>query len=243
VQLLEDISSWMKNPSEKQVYWLTGVAGTGKTTVAQSVAHMASELNMCEATFFFSHASQDRQDYKKVIPTLAYQLARYDGLHSGIVAAVDADKDVGTAATSVQARRLLFDVLRQFSSHSSSRLLIVLDALDECKKDINQHHGGDLIPTLIAGLKDFPFVKVFLTSRPEPSIEAMFLDYDFHGTARTLALHRDIEQSTIQSDITHYFTIELAKLRKRIPRNPDFPLPEHLQQLVERANTLLIRMP
>jgi hypothetical protein len=241
VQLLDDISTWMKSPSEKQIYWLTGVAGTGKTTVAQSVARMASELNMCQATFFFSHASEERQDYKKVIPTLAYQLARYDDLRLGIVAAVDADKDVGTVATSIQARRLLFDALRLQSSHPSSPLLIVLDALDECKKDMNQTHGGDLIPILLAGLKDVPFVKVFLTSRPEPSIENMFMDDDVHGAARTLALHRDIEQITIQSDIAHYLNIELAKLRKRIPQNPgDFPSPSELQQLVERANTLFI---
>jgi hypothetical protein len=240
VQLLDDIATWMKSPSEKQIYWLTGVAGTGKTTVAQSVAHMASEQNMCEATFFFSHASEDRRDYKKVIPTLAYQLARYDALRPGIVAAVDADKDVGTAATSIQARRLLFDALRLLSSPPFPPLLIVLDALDECKKDMNQTHGGDLIPILLAGLKDLPFVKVFITSRPEPSIETMFMDDDVHGAARTLALHRDIEKITIQSDIAHYFNIELAKLRKRIPSNLDFPLPSQLQQLVERANTLFI---
>jgi hypothetical protein len=240
VQLLDDISTWMKDPSAKQVYWLTGVAGTGKTPVAQSVAYMASDLDMFEATFFFSHASDDRRDYKNVIPTLAYQLARYDDLRSCIVAAVDADKDVGTANTSIQARRLLFDVLQQLSSHSSPCLLIVLDALDECKKDGNGNHGGDLIPILLAELRDFPFVKVFLTSRPEPSIETMFVDNNVHGTARTLALHRDIEKTTIQSDITHYLKIELAKLRKRIPWNPDFPLPVDLQQLVERSNTLFI---
>jgi hypothetical protein len=68
----------------------------------------------------------------------------------------------------------------------------------------------------------------------------MFLDNDVHGMARTLALHRDIQKSTVQSDIAHYFTIELAKLRKRIPRNPDFPPTADLQQLVERANTLFI---
>jgi hypothetical protein len=240
VQLLDDISTWMENSLEKQVYWLTGVAGTGKTTVAQSVARLAIELNMFEMTFFFSHASEERRDYKKVIPTLAYQLARHDGLQSSIVAAVDADKDVGMAATSVQARKLLFDVLRQLSSHSSSRLLIILDALDECKKNMNQTHGGDLIPILLTGLKEFPFVKVFMTSRPEPSIETMFMEDDVHGTTRTLALHRDIEKTTIQSDIAHYFNTELAKLRKRVPRSPDFPLPTDLQQLVERANTLFI---
>jgi hypothetical protein len=240
VQLLDDISIWMRNSSEKQVYWLTGVAGTGKTTVAQSVARMATEHNFLKATFFFSHASEDRRDYRKVIPTLAYQLACYKTLCGEIVAAIDADKDVGTAITSIQAQRLLFDAIRPLRIDSASRLLIVLDALDESKTDINRQHGGDFIPILLAGLKEFPFVRVFLTSRPEPSIATMFLDPDIQGTACTLALHFDIEEATVQSDICRYLDVELTALRKRIPRNPNFPLRADVQALAERANTLFI---
>jgi hypothetical protein len=240
VELLDSIAQWMTDPTGKQIYWLTGVAGTGKTTVAQSVAEMAKKLGILGATFLFSHASEDRRNYRRVIPTLAYQLARDPRLRSGVVAAVDADKAVAMTSTSIQARHLLFDVLQTLISRPPSCLLIVLDALDECNKDAQRNHGGDLIPILIAGLKGVPFVKMFLTSRPEPSIEAMFMDDDICAQTRILALHRDIEEKTVQSDIDRYMHFELNKLRRRVPKNPDFPREADVRTLVERANTLFI---
>jgi hypothetical protein len=240
VQLLDSIRQWMSDPTGKQVYWLTGVAGTGKTTVAQSVAEIAKKLDILGATFLFSHASEDRRDYRRVIPTLAYQLARDPRLRPGVVAAVNADNAIAMTSTSIQAQHLLFDVLGRLSSSPPSCLLIVLDALDECNQDAQKMHGGDLVPILVAGLKTVPFVKVFLTSRPEPSIEAMFVDGDLHSQSRTLALHRNIEEKTIQSDINHYLHTELNKLQKRVPNNPDFPSEADIRTLVERANTLFI---
>jgi hypothetical protein len=240
VELLNSIRQWMTDPTGKQVYWLTGVAGTGKTTVAQSVAEMAKKLDILGPSFLFSHASEDRRDYRRVIPTLAYQLARDPRLRPGIVAAVNTDKAIAMTSTSIQARHLLFDVLQRLSSSPPSCVLIVLDALDECNKNAQRMHGGDLIPILVTGLKNVPFVKVFLTSRPEPSIEAMFMVNDLHSEACTLALHRDIEEKTIQSDIDRYLHSELIKQRKRIPNHPDFPREADVRTLVERANTLFI---
>jgi hypothetical protein len=241
VQLLDDISRWMDDPVGKTVFWLTGVAGTGKTTVAQSVAQMASEWGHLSASFFFSHASEDRRDYSRVIPTIAYQLARDLRLRPGIAAAVDSHHDIVSAKVSMQARELLFDVLRTpVSSQPPSCMLVILDALDECNQDINKIHGGELIPILLAGLKDIPLVKVFVTSRPEPSIEAVFREETLGGTTETFALHRDIEEGTVQLDISRYFTSELAKLRKRIPKNLDFPTDGDVRTLVKRADTLFI---
>jgi hypothetical protein len=240
VDLLDSIAQWMSDPTGKQLYWLTGVAGTGKTTVAQSVAGMAKKLDMLGATFLFSHASEDRRDYRRVIPTLAYQLARDPRLRSGVVAAVNADKAIAMTSTSIQARHLLFDVLQRLSSSPPSCMLIVLDALDECNKDAQKMRGGDLIPVLVTGLRSVPFVKVFLTSRPEPSIEAMFMDNNLHSDTRTLALHRDIEEATVRSDIDRYLHSELNKLRRRIPNHPGFPPEADVRALVERANNLFI---
>jgi gluconate kinase len=240
VELLNSIRQWMSDPTGKQVYWLTGVAGTGKTTVAQSVADMAEKLGILGATFLFSHLSEDRRDYRRVIPTLAYQLARDPRLRPGVVAAVNADKAIAMTSTSIQARHLLFNVLQKLSSTAPSCMLIVLDALDECNKDAQKMHGGNLVPILVAGLKNTPFVKVFLTSRPEPSIEAMFIDKNLHSQSRTLALHRDIEEKIVQIDIDRYLHSELKKLRGRIPNNPNFPPEADVRTLVKRANNLFI---
>jgi hypothetical protein len=240
VQLLGDIAKWMAETNDKTVYWLTGVAGTGKTTVAKSVVEMASKEKYLVATFFFSHTSADRRDYRKVIPALAYQLARDARLRSHIVTAIDSDNDIAISGTGIQTKKLLLDGLRTPSSLPEGRVVIVLDALDECQKDYNHINGGDLIPNLLTGLKDIPFVKVFLTSRPEPSIERMFMRKDLHGVTSTLALHRDIEKGMVRADIARYLNHELSKLRDVIPNNPDFPTKGDMRLLVERADTLFI---
>jgi hypothetical protein len=240
VQLLDDIAKWMADTNGKTVYWLTGVAGTGKTTVAKSVVDMATKEKYLVVTFFFSHSSADRRDYRKVVPSLAYQLARDARLRSHIVAAIDSDNDIAISGTAIQTKKLLLDGLRTPSSLTGDRVLIVLDALDECQKDANHIHGGDLIPILLTGLKDIPFVKVFLTSRPEPSIERMFKRKDLHGVTSHLALHRDIEKGMVRADIARYLDHELSKLRDAIPHSPVFPTETDMQLLVERTDTLFI---
>jgi hypothetical protein len=240
VQLLDDIAKWMADTNGKTVYWLTGVAGTGKTTVAKSVVDMATKEKYLVVTFFFSHTSTDRRDYRKVIPSLAYQLARDARLRSHIVAAIDNDSDIAISGTAIQTKKLLLDGLHTPSSLTGDRVLIVLDALDECQKDVNHIHGGDLIPILLVGLKDIPFVKVFLTSRPEPSIERMFKRKDLHGVTSTLALHRDIEKGMVRADIARYLDHELSRLRDAIPHSPVFPTETDMQLLAERADTLFI---
>jgi hypothetical protein len=240
VQLLEDVSRWMSDPDSKTVFWLTGVAGTGKTAIAKSVADMASKEKYFIATFFFSHTSADRRDHSKVIPTLAHKLARDSRLRPHVVAAIDLDRDIAISSTANQAKKLLFDVLRAPSFPTDGRVLIILDALDECQKDSSHINGGDLIPFLLAGLKDIPFVKVLLTSRPEPSIERMFKRKDLHGDTFTLALHRDIDKGMVRADIARYLDHELSKLRDAMPNRPVFPTKSDMRLLVEKADTLFI---
>jgi hypothetical protein len=239
-QLLDDIAQWMEDPASKKVFWLTGAAGTGKTTIARSIAEMAKGRNLLGATFFFSRTSADRGDFKRVIPTIAYQLAQDLRLRSRIAAAIDDDNTLSTADVSIQAEKLLLETLRVPIPDPPSCLLLVVDALDECNKDDNDVHGGDLIPQLLVAVKGVSFVKVFLTSRPGPSIETMFIDEDLGDATLTLALHRDIEEQTVQSDIRHYLRVQLSELRKRVRNNPNFPEESSINILVKRAGTLFI---
>jgi hypothetical protein len=240
-QLLVDIKEWMEDPGSKTVFWLKGVAGTGKTTIARSVAEIASDRNFLGATFFFSRASPDRRDFKSVIPTIAYQLADRDPrLRSRIAAALEDDNTLRTADVAIQAKELLLEALRAPFLDPPLCWLLVVDALDECDKADNGAHGGDLIPELLAAVKDAPFVKVFLTSRSDPTIESMFIDEDLGDATRNLALHRDIEEKTVQSDIRYYLRFELSKLGKRIGKNVSFPEESSIDVLAERAGTLFI---
>jgi hypothetical protein len=242
-KLLDEIATWMTDPSSKLVYWLTGVAGTGKTTIAQSVAYMAADRKCLSATFFFSRTSgsADRRRAAAVIPTLTYQLAnRHKMFRDCIGAAISNDRDVGERQVVMQAKTLLSDALGDSRQALPLPLVIVLDALDECDKE-NGREGGDLIPVLLHSLEKLPFsIKIFVTSRPEPSIKNMFSRADIHGSTVGLALHHDIEQSIVREDIGRYlrYEFDMLILERSVPH--PFPSDADFQTLVNRAGSLFI---
>jgi hypothetical protein len=247
VNLLADIEKWMADPLGKPVYWLTGVAGTGKTTIAQTVAKMAHEKERpwLLGTFFFSRTgAADRRSAVAVIPTLAYQLALKNGLFcSRLCEIIRSKPDIFRKQLEVQAKLLLSDTCTSIPSRFPHPLVIVIDALDECDKQ-QGIEGGALIPVLLEALQSLPFcVKIFITSRPESSIENMFSRADLQGKADGLALHRDIEDNIIRDDIGRYLRSKLDQLAVNHPRvtiPPSFPLEEQFVALQDRADTLFI---
>ncbi|RKK75904.1 hypothetical protein BFJ68_g18070 [Fusarium oxysporum] len=74
-ELLNDISCWIGDPTSKTVYWLNGMAGTGKSTIARTVARSRSKRGDLGASFFFKRGEMDRGNLNKLMSTLAHQLA------------------------------------------------------------------------------------------------------------------------------------------------------------------------
>jgi hypothetical protein len=247
VDVLAHIKEWMMDPSGKPVYWLTGVAGTGKTTIAQSVAMMADakERRCLFGSFFFSRTGTvDRRSAAAVIPTLVYQLALKNRVFCPrLCHAIDSEPDLFRKKVEVQVKALLSDTCSSIPSRFPHPLVIVIDALDECDKQQGTE-GGTLIPVLLEALQSLPFcVKIFITSRPESSIENMLSRADLRSKADGLALHRDIEDNIIRDDIGRYLRSKLDQLAVDHPRvtvPPSFPLEEQFVALQDRASTLFI---
>jgi hypothetical protein len=247
VDLLAHIEEWMADPSGKPVYWLTGVAGTGKTTIAQSVAIMADakDRRRLFGSFFFSRTGAvDRRSAAAVIPTLVYQLALKNGVFcSRLCEAIDSEPDIFRKKVEVQTKTLLSDTCSTIPARFPHPLVIVVDALDECDKQQGVE-GGSLIPVLLGALQNLPFrVKIFITSRPESSIENMFSRGDLRNNAEGLALHRDVEDSIVRNDIGRYLRHGLDKLSVDHPQvtvPPSFPLEAQFAALQDRAGTLFI---
>jgi len=76
VDLLQDITNWSNAPGDACICWLNGMAGTGKSTIARTVARIWHENNQLGASFFFSRGQRDLSHASKFFPTLAYQIAR-----------------------------------------------------------------------------------------------------------------------------------------------------------------------
>ena len=84
-RVLSGILAWARDPHTKPIFWLSGIAGTGKSTIAQTVAQYCRESGILGATFFFSRGDSDRTDPSRVFTSIAFQLSKIIiDLHSKI---------------------------------------------------------------------------------------------------------------------------------------------------------------
>ena len=52
--ILIQLENWLKDEQDKQVFWLNGLAGTGKSTIAQTFAELSFADGRLAASFFCS---------------------------------------------------------------------------------------------------------------------------------------------------------------------------------------------
>ncbi|KAF3904307.1 hypothetical protein ABW20_dc0101839 [Dactylellina cionopaga] len=169
--ILRVIEEWVKKPraqgqgqSDGRIFWLRGMAGTGKSTVARTVARYLTDHSQLGASFFFKRTQAQRNNASGFFPTIAYSLAQHlPSLVPHINAAIEGDPDVFGRAYKEQFEKLLFDPFSQLES--TPTVVIVIDALDECgnEEDIS------LILIYLGKLTKLERIdlRLFITSRPE----------------------------------------------------------------------------
>jgi hypothetical protein len=107
-ELLHQIMEWAFSPSSKSIFWLKGMAGTGKSTISRTVARSAKNRNQLGASFFFKRGEVDRGNAKKFFPTLTRRLILWrPELRPGVQKALDDDPDIASKSLWEQFDKLL----------------------------------------------------------------------------------------------------------------------------------------
>ncbi|EWZ77345.1 hypothetical protein FOWG_18235 [Fusarium oxysporum f. sp. lycopersici MN25] len=246
VELLKEIDRWIVEPNSKTIFWLNGMAGTGKSTISRTVARSRTKQGDLGASFFFKRGETDRGNLAKFVPTVARRLAwSIPGVAPLIKNAVDADPAIVDKAVREQFEKLVREPLSKAAATPSSRpsVVIVVDALDECESDADIKLLLELFSNVhLAGSLR---VRVLITSRPELPVRLSFSSID--GTYRDLILHK-IPQSVIEQDIAIFLRHELANIRNSFNEvaEEELKLPVHwpgksnLEKLTRAAVPLFI---
>ncbi|KAK2781751.1 hypothetical protein FQN53_000435 [Emmonsiellopsis sp. PD_33] len=239
VDILREIQHWGDGHREECIFWLKGLAGTGKSTLARTVSHYFFEKGRLGASFFFSRGKKDLGDATAVLTTIAVQLAEaLPDLKSDICDAIEKHGDIGQQPLYNQWQHLIFKPLVRLDKTLLQPvvLVFVLDALDECEGD---EHLAEIL-NLLTDLKDLKVmqVKVFMTSRPERSIYSTFREMP-DIVHHDLTLH-SVPKEVIDGDISIFLTYELEQIKNKRPVGKDWPGDETIQNLVQRADRLFI---
>ncbi|KAG8707874.1 hypothetical protein FRC09_001564 [Ceratobasidium sp. 395] len=170
--ITNEISTWAQQPNaDARLAWVHGPAGFGKSSIATSVC-MSLDDGPLGASFFCKRDNPELRDPRRVLTTIAYQLAiRWKPYRNAVMAAIREDPELHTHHFQALYDALLGSPLRMLSKQDRGTLVLVVDALDEC---------GD--PTtrkpLLRCLQDLSqlthFLRVVITSRPDRDIQEFF---------------------------------------------------------------------
>ncbi|KAI0736065.1 hypothetical protein C8Q76DRAFT_611540, partial [Earliella scabrosa] len=121
----------MKTSGNKPAFWINGVAGSGKSTIAQTTAQWCADRKILAASFFCARDG-NRSNVQLIIPTIAFQLSSHSPeFAAALAAAVKADTDIHMAYPSHQLHQLIVEPLKSVTE-PLTRFVVIIDALDEC---------------------------------------------------------------------------------------------------------------
>jgi len=215
------------------IYQLSGLAGTGKSTIARTIAARLFADGRLGAAFFCSKEFKDRRNLQLIFPTLAFQLAhRYKRFRSILIPLIQSDPGIVYESLHGQIKKLIVQPLKQ----SCISTIIVIDALDECE-------DNGPVSVILSILQQFvariPKVKFFLSSCPEPYISAGSHLPPPTGVSDMVILH-GIDPEQVGSDIQLFFKINFLELAGHRSGLDNWLTKEDLDFLCKQAGGLFV---
>jgi len=203
--ILVQLEDWLEDERGQRVFWLNGLAGTGKSTIAQTFADITFAEGKLGASFFCSRDFEGRSNIQAIFPTLAFQLAyRYPQVREQLLQVLRANPGIGRESLVSQMEKVIIGPLK------TTRIptLIIIDALDECK---DEEPASAILSVLSRYVDEIPKVKFFITGRPEPSIRSGFRLKSLQPITEVFRLH-DVERSSVDDDIKLFFRTRLSDI-------------------------------
>jgi NACHT domain len=216
------------------------MAGTGKSTIARTIAQEYHNRERLGASFFFSRGAEDRSHAGKFFTTIAAQLAHISPeLKKQICREIARHNIIDSQSQRDQWKHFILQPLSSLMADScQSPLILVIDALDECDGDSRDVKGILQIFTEAKSLELIQ-LKIFITSRPETPIRLGF--HEMQGILhQDLALHQ-ISRTIVNNDILIFFEHKLEEIRNASNDLPvGWPGKEKINTLVLKSHGLFI---
>jgi hypothetical protein len=234
---LKEIVDWVANKSEESdllqcnTYWIYGLPGIGKTSLAHSICANLHDQKQLAGAFFCRRDDPNLSEPMNVLPTLIYKLAETFPPFRKVVA--NCLRDDPNLTPESMKRSLFLDLLDNLPKRPNDFFVFVIDAFDECGDDSSRLR---LLRVLTGAGTRASWLKIIITSRPEADIRRFF-----HGLTQSSYLGYDLATDQEASDDMRAFArskFEAVAEKWYLPT----PWPEEslLDRIISRANGLFI---
>lgn len=199
----------MNDPNGTALLALLGFAGSGKSTIAASIAQYFDEKNVLGSSIFFDRAHQTSRGPHNLFSTIARDIARLDpAVMQSLLFTVKHDPSLRTSLSPYRQ----FDKLLAVPANSSSftyPVVIVIDALDESGDRDARHLILSILKDDQNYISKLPKnIRILITSRPEQDITDA-LGSKKHATIRHM---QEIAAESTNRDILSYIESELPNM-------------------------------
>ena len=223
-ELLKEISDWINNVEKNipPIFWLHGPAGTGKSSIAHTIAHQFQQLKRLGSCFCFDRSRMAERRHERIFSTIAQDLANRD---------TSLRRELKTVILSNAALKNTTDILQQWeelimkpakalSEAIVKPIVIIVDALDESGDTNSRRVLLRILDNTENRITDLPpNLRILLTSRPLPDIHAA-LSSGRHVRNKSMD---NIPSESTKHDILRYVSEELSKVDfDEIPRQEVF---------------------
>ena len=209
-QVLSESIAWAIGETQK-IYWISGMAGTGKSSIAVTLCRMLRNepAVFFGGGFFCSRSSNatGRKDVRRVLPTLARLMAHNSpDFATALAGMLDKTDLVTSKPVHEQIGPLLSQPLSRLAQ-SHRPIVFLIDALDEFS---NERELAQLLQLIVDFQTDVR-VKFILTSRPETHIRRTIVT---NPSRHMILKMHDIDRLDVQQDIHLFISRALAELAK-----------------------------
>ena len=236
VDVLQQLEDWLEHEQGQHVFWLNGLAGTGKSTIAQTFAEITFAEGKLGASFFCSRDFENRSNLQVIFPTLAFQLAcQYPLFREKLLQVLRANRGIEHGSLCSQLEMFIIGPFQAMQTPT----LILIDALDECR---DEEPASALLSVLARYVDKIPLVKFFITGRPEPRIRSGFRLELLRPHTEVLRLH-DVKPDLVDDDIKLFLKTrltEVVKNRSGCSFTEDWPSSQDIDALCKKATGFFI---
>ncbi|KAG8758018.1 POC1 centriolar protein A [Ceratobasidium sp. 428] len=228
VELINSILAWVNDLTKSggaEIMLLTGVAGSGKTSVAHTVARECQERGQLGSSFFFDGGTNGRNSPNAVFTTIAADLSRLNNeLAANIAEAIESNTSLSVPQ---QFSELVLKPSRR--CQVPGPVVLVIDALDEA-------WDSDFVRVLQDHVSMLPNTfRIFLTSRMRPDLTPLL------RKPHVIGVELDINTQSNMEDMEIYARSKLRELvNARDDLESDWPGEKLRAEFIAKAEGLFL---